>query len=87
MPLNSGCLVAGVQALAPVAKLKGVDANWLTHQPAFGKLGFLKFWLKVVAPLNIFCMQAVPEHPAGQVPVAPVPAGVELALPTQPVYQ
>ena len=89
VPLNSGCLVAGVQAVAPEEKPAGVDANWLTHQPTFGKVGALKFWLKAVAPANILSMQAVPTQaaPAGQVPVAPVPAGVKPLLPTQPVYQ
>ena len=92
MPSNSGMRVAGVQAVAPAEKFEGVDApNWLTHQPAFGRAGALKSWLKALAPLNILAMQAVPVTHAGallgQVPVAPVPAGVAFAFPTQPVYQ
>ena len=80
--------VAGVQAVAPLEKFVGVVPNWLTHQPAFGRAGALKFWLKAVAFWNIVAMQVVPEHPpVGQVPVAPVPAGVKPLLPTQPVYQ
>ena len=88
MPSNSGMRVAGEKPAAE-EKLEGVDANWLTHQPAFGRAGALKSRLKAVAPQNIPLIQAevVQAGLLGQVPVAPVPAGVKPLLPTQPVYQ